>query len=528
MTVSSPQLITGQEARTSGEEGTYRFPNLPPGTYTVAFELTGFQGLNREGIILLAGQSLPVDAQLQLAQIQETVTVAGDAPLVDTRNSALVNTADSQVLESIPFDREYTKILNLLPGIVDAHYDFAPSNNVHGSTVRQNTYRIDGISSDDSLNSTTATDLPVDALQEVQVTTAGITAEFGDASGAVFNYITKSGGNEFHGGLNFYYQGENTQSSNLSDEMREQGLTSSGGVEKKNDYGVLLGGPIKRNKAWFFANYRYLDLTERKPDFRAALGTSDHTLFAKGTVQLSTSNKIEAAFHLRDYLNFPYTAVSSFRNSEDDRTWMGVSRKNYIVTPSWTSVINENTFLEVRGSISIFKLLATNPNNDGSTAYVDLDTGIISGGDIHAAGDNRRNRHQIKADLSHFKGNWLGGSHNLKGGFGWEILPLMEENFYQGARGPEELAGCSESCISATPDTAHLLFNGAPFQVQLYNSPILQRYQVRKWSAYAQDQWVHEREGHSQPGCAVGSRDGQPQRVDIWWRSMGSSARLRT
>jgi outer membrane receptor protein involved in Fe transport len=168
---------------------------------------------------------------------------------------------------------------------------------------------------------------------------------------------------------------------------------------------------------------------------------------------------------------------------------MAVDRQNYFVNPRWTSIVNDSTVFEARGSFSIFKLLAANPNNDGSTAYRDLFTQKYFGGDQHAAGDNRRNRHQFKADLSHFREN-MGGTHNFKMGFEWQVTPLREEKYYQGARGPDSLAGCTEACISETPDTAHLLFDGEPFQVELYQAPMVLNYNTRKWNAYFQDQWV--------------------------------------
>ena len=377
-----------------------------------------------------------------------------------------------------------------MPGVVDTKYDFAQGNNVHGSSARQNKYTLDGLSTDDPWNIISSTDLAVDALQEVQITTAGISAEYGDASGAIFNFVTKSGGNEFHGGANFYYQDENTRSSNVSDELRAQGLTRGLGVDENRDAGVLLGGPIVRNRAWFFGNYRHVKFVETKPDFREELTTGDHQLFGKGTFQINEPNKAEVGLHYRNYRNFPYTSTASFRNSDDARTWMAVEKEQWFVNPAWTSVIGKATTLDVRASFGIYALLATNPNNDGSTAYRDLATGVVSGGDFHAAGDNRRNRHQIKADLTHFLDNWAGGSHTIKTGLAWEITPMWGERFYQGARGPDELAGCTEACISQTPDTAQLLFNNAPFQVELYNGPVTTRLQMDKWHFYVQDQWV--------------------------------------
>ena len=345
-------------------------------------------------------------------------------------------------------------------------------NNVHGGTTRQNVYNLDGVNTDDPNTNAPVTDLAPDAFQEVQVTTAGITAEFGDASGGVFNYITKSGGNTFSGGANYFYQNKSLESDNVSDELKTLGVTK-GGFEHIYDGGLILGGPVLRNRAWFFANYRYFDQSERRSDFRGAISTTDHQVFTKGTAQVSKNHKVETSVFYRDYLNFPFTSMASFRNSADERTWIGVAKKNTIITPRWTGVLGNNTVVEARGSLAYLSLIATTPNNVGAPAYIDQATGIISGGDDQTFGDNDRNRHQFKADVSHFTERW-GGSHNLKTGFDWQRGPVFEQRFVSGARGPDELAGCSESCISQTPDTQHLLFNGAPFRVRLWNTPRLQ------------------------------------------------------
>lgn len=490
VTISSPRLIRGTDVRVTNDEGIYRAPNLPPGTYEVQFELAGFRTVRRENIALLAGQSLAVDGQLQVAQIQESVVVTGDSPLVDVRNSALVNTADTATLENIPMQREFTQILNIMPGVTDGRYDFSPVNNVHGSTLRQNVYSLDGVNTDDPITNATVTLLPPDAFQEVQVTTAGISAEFGDASGGVFNFITKSGGNTFSGGGNYYYQGQNLQADNLTDEYRRAGLTSASGFEHVHDAGVLLGGPIRENRAWFFGNYRYMDAAETRSDFAAPLTTTDHMAFVKGTVQVTTANKGELSYYYRNFENFPYTAVASFRNSGDPRVWMGVGKRTHIIIPRWTSVLTDRMVLEVRANSSLFQLAATNPNNDGSPAYIDAATGIFFGGDQHTFGDNRRDRHRIKADLSYFRDRWLGGTHNFKMGVDWGFDPVFQERIFQGARGPNALFGCSERCISDTPDTWHVLFNGAPFRVRLWNSPRLTYAHNRRLGGYIQDQWV--------------------------------------
>ena len=490
VTITSQQLIGGPATRTTNDQGEYRAQGLPPGAYDVQFELTGFQTVTRKSVALLAGQSLPVDAQMSVGGVQETLTVTGEAPLIDTRNSALVNTQDSATLENIPAKRDFTQFLNLMPGVTDARYDFSPINNVHGSSSRQSVYSLDGVNTDDPNTNATSVMLPPDAFQEVQVTTAGITAEFGDASGAVFNFVTKSGGNDLRGGTAAYLQSEGLQSNNVSPELQAQGVGAGAGMDHLYDATVFIGGPIKRDRIWFFDNFRYLNQDEIRSDFSAPLTTRDKMNFAKVTTQLTQSNKFEFGFYYRNFSNFPYTAVASYTNSGDPRTWIDVRKENYILVPRWSAVLGSSTVLEVRGSSNIFKLLAADPNNVGDPAYVDVATGIITGGSDQLFGDNRRNRHQVKADISRYADNLLGGAHNFKVGGEFGFDPVWQQRYLQGARGPDELAGCTDRCISDTPDTHHQLFNGAPFRVRLYNSPLLQKFENRSFNAFAQDQWV--------------------------------------
>ncbi|MCA1585984.1 MAG: TonB-dependent receptor plug domain-containing protein, partial [Acidobacteria bacterium] len=314
----------------------------------------------------------------------------------------------------MPAKRDFTQFLNLMPGVTDARYDFSPINNVHGSSSRQSVYSLDGVNTDDPNTNATSVMLPPDAFQEVQVTTAGITAEFGDASGAVFNFVTKSGGNAVRGGTAGYLQNDDLQSNNVSAARQSEGVGAGAGMDHLYDATVFLGGPIKKDRIWFFENFRYLNQDEIRSDFSAPLTTRDTMNFVKVTAQVNQANKLEFGFYYRNFSNFPYTAVASYTNSGDPRTWIDVQKKNYIYVPRWTAVVGNSSVLEVRGSSNTFALLAADPNNVGDPAYVDVATGIITGGSDQLFGDNRRNRHQVKADMSHYADDLPGGAHNFK------------------------------------------------------------------------------------------------------------------
>lgn len=492
--VTSPQLITGQEVRQSSADGQYRFPTLPPGTYAISFELPGFQTVQRENVVLLAGQSLAVDARLQVAKLADAVTVLARPPLIDTRSAAVMNTVDSSTLDSLPIARTFTEVLNLAPGVTQTGASGSRpgdtgGTSVHGGTVRQNVYNVDGLSTNDPNVSSAVTDLPLDMFQEVQVTTAGAPAEFGEASGALFNYITKSGGNTFRGGAQFYYQSKELASSNLSSALKAVGLTR-GGLDHQYDGTALVGGPIVKNRAWFFANVRIVEQSDRQSDFPAPRETTARTMFVKGTVQAASAHRAEVSFFLRDQELFP--SGGSFSNAGDPRTWTGIDERDYITTASWTGTLGSRTVVEVRGSSLLTGDIFTNPNNTGAPAYMDAATGIVSGGDptTNSSGPVERDRHQVRSSVSHFRERWLGGAHSFKAGFDWQSGPIAIRQYIRGARGADQLEGCTSGCISAIPDTIHVLFNDRPFRVQLFNTPVVVRSQVDALAAYLQDQWA--------------------------------------
>lgn len=476
---TSPQLITGRQAVVSSEAGAYRLVDLPPGTYTLAFELAGFKTLERREIVLLAGQSLAVDAQLEVSTVHESVVVTGQAPLIDTRSAALAGTADNSTLKQVPLPRNPSDLLNLIPGVTDGAV-------VHGGTVRQNVYSLDGVNTDDPNTNAPVTDLPFDAFEEVQVTTAGIPAEFGNGSGGVFNYLTKSGGNRLHGSANFFFQTNALESSNVSSALRRQGLTLSG-LGHQYDGSGTLGGPIRKDRAWFFTSFRHVDRADRRSDFSSDILTTDSQLFSKASLQVSKSNKAEVSFYYRNDNKFPFQP--SFRNSADPRTWFGTPQEDYVTTVRWTSLLSSKTIFEARGNLLIDSVSRSTPNNVGAPIYIDQATNIVTGGDTQPNSYNQRNRHQFRADLSHFKDNLL-GTHNFKLGVDWQAGPSFDRRFLIFARGPNELNNCSDRCLSATPDTVHELFNGKPFRVQLWNTPRFPRYETGSLAVYAQDQWV--------------------------------------
>nr|MBA3640871.1 carboxypeptidase regulatory-like domain-containing protein [Acidobacteriota bacterium] len=121
--ISSKQLIGGTQSRVTGNDGEYRFPALPPGSYSIQVSMPGFAAYSREGIVLGAGASLGVDPRLELASVKETVTVSGGSPMVDVKNSQVRETATQDFLENVPTGRTFVDVFNMMPGVVSGGYN---------------------------------------------------------------------------------------------------------------------------------------------------------------------------------------------------------------------------------------------------------------------------------------------------------------------------------------------------------------------------------------------------------------------
>lgn len=192
VTVTGPALIRGQETTTTGADGAYRFPTLPPGDYSLVFELQGFQTVKRDGVRVEAGQTYAVDVQMQVGRLEQAVTVVAGTPLIDIKGAQVGHTVGTEVIESLPISRRFSDLLNTLPGVTDGLYSFSPVNTVYGNSVRENLYMVDGLNFVDPLVGTPVTDVPYDDIAEARVTTAGFSAANGQASGGIFNFVTKT------------------------------------------------------------------------------------------------------------------------------------------------------------------------------------------------------------------------------------------------------------------------------------------------------------------------------------------------
>jgi hypothetical protein len=261
VTVSGPALITPQSTVTS-ETGSYLVARLPIGTYTVRFEVPGFKTLVREGVQVTIGSNLTVNADLAISTVQETVTVSGSAPVVDTKATTQKSTFDLNAMQSIPSARDPWVMLERTPSIAMDRMNVGGSQSgqqsgyiARGNGTNNNKWSLDGVDITD-MSALGASPLyyDFDMLQEMSVVTGGADASQ-QTGGVGINFVSRSGTNSFRGSARVFNTNERFQADNVTQAIRDQGAGSGNPIQNINDYGIEAGGPIKRDKLWYWGSY---------------------------------------------------------------------------------------------------------------------------------------------------------------------------------------------------------------------------------------------------------------------------------
>lgn len=262
---SSPALIEKVRSVVTDGEGRYNIVDLRIGTYTVTFALAGFNTLRREGIQLTAGFTAAINVEMQVGSLQETVTVTGASPLVDTQNVRQQRVVSSDLLDALPTSsRALVNLINLTPGYQSASIDVGgslgtyrsmqPGGTFHGKTGFKVLF--DGMRTNNMEGSGSQGYIPNAVLvEETTLETGGVSAESA-ASGTLTNMVPKEGGNSFRATVAGMFTDDSLQSNNLTSDLRAQGLTTVDKILNMHDASGTLGGRIVRDKLWFFTGHR--------------------------------------------------------------------------------------------------------------------------------------------------------------------------------------------------------------------------------------------------------------------------------
>jgi len=449
ITATAPESIRPTVVVTN-EEGYYRLINLPPGTYKIAAEITGFAPFSREGVLVRAGATFALDISLSLSAIQETVTVAGDSPMVEVLKPGNVLNIDGDFQRAMPIQarRNWSDFLELTPGIISRGFDDGSGRQVyfgHSTEHFAHVLQLEGmIASNYHDAQVTYVAMGTDMIQDVQVKSGGVDASAPMGVGMVMNVITKSGGNKFSGSAGYAHQPYNWNGDNVANcstfvTCNKTG-TGTPTTAKVNQFDAALGGPIKKDSLWFFGS------------IRRAVSAAGISRTAVEVQRIQTFFPGNELFDNDSESWQPYVKITgkASQNHEfngyyqNDRLLLSGDREyNYqhiqaqstggsLFGGKLRSVFGNKMTTEITASynnkggndVSTFEALGlTGPqdvihNEVLLTAGIPVGTGrILEGGNLQSYAYQPATQTMIRGDLTYFKDGWAGGHEFQTGVF---------------------------------------------------------------------------------------------------------------
>jgi hypothetical protein len=491
---TSTALIEKARSATTDETGQYRIVDLRPGLYMVTFSLAGFSTVRREGIELTTGFTAAVNAELRVGELAETVTVSGTSPVVDVQNVTQQRVMTRDVLDAIPSGKQITSLAALIPGVVLAGatgsigqdvggqtgMSFATAA-IHGGRQGDQAVTINGMSvASMSAFDNSRTNLQDGNVEEFGMQLAAAPAEY--ASGGVsINAVPKEGGNVFRGAFFGGVTHESWQSDNLDADLQSRGLRTANSVKRLVDVNPSFGGPIARNRLWFYAGYRHL-ITESyvgglfyNRDPKAWAYVPDTTRRAVNdqngnngslnlTWQASRRHKFTVFYNYEFQCNCHFQIAPSV-SPEATRIMRPNSR---LYQGTWTFPATSRLLFEA--GLSHYPVgFPRDPQAEAT------EPGIVeqaSGFAYRAATPYVRNDQRL--DNYRASVSYVTGTHALKFGFS-----------YIRANEPDQ--------TWANGDLAYRVLNGVPNQVTYWTTPYTNDLSIDPFALYAQDQWTLNR-----------------------------------
>jgi outer membrane receptor protein involved in Fe transport len=460
---SSPSRIGGAATEVTDGQGLYRFENLPIGEYTVTYSIQGFGTIRRDGVRVEVGRTIQLDVQLKLGNVEQSITVSAESPVVDAIHSGITSNINQEMLQNIPSARQsYFDIVTYTPAV---KINAVPNDSrfvIFGSSSDQNQFQYDGVDIS-AVSNGGVWDFPSpDIMQEVQVNAVGASAEFHDFQGGVVNIVTKTGSNTLRGAGSLYVIPPGLVGNNTPNEQFPYKIHYS------QQATFEMGGPIKKDRIWFYG------MLPTSRGLTTGVGVDPnldkqggHTFkpFAKGTIRFSDHDNLNVGFN-----NNMFCCGATASRTAPLITQQVEHGHNPVLTSQYTHTFGSATLMEVRaGGIYIRDNFTPYSDDFVTPGRTDQATGFstVNG---QTGSKQFHNRTTVDASLAHSASDFLKGSHDFKFGV-------------QTAYATQRTVGVRFS------NTSYTDLNSAPYTAT-FSDPSASGGRIRSAGGYAQDSWT--------------------------------------
>ena len=540
---ATSDALQGARAVVTSADGKFTLPLLPVGAYKLAFKMDGYQGLSLEDVRVQLGAILPVKVKMKEGQLVENVTVTSNFPLIQPKTADLSTNFSGAKLDSIPTAaRTFTDLARFVPSITSTEFNSTdptgqapPAPSIRGEGQYGDNYLIDGLSVRDPSVKTAGTPLPFNAIEEVQIVTDGFSPEYGQSLGGIINVITKTGSNRLAGSVAYIYSDDS-----MAADFRQTEVAQQSDFEKSDPY-VDIGGPILKDRLWYFASYgpntedngfapkhsSAVDIEDGTEEFDGDIyfgkltfaATPKHTVAGNYTYRQEDGNGLDAG---------SATAEARFdQEIEDDRY-----RLNY------NAIFSANSLFELKLGKVNRQIEAFPLSSRGPAQYEVSDADIKINNTWRQTFDEREREDLALTFTQFWNPGGKAGSHEFKIGYDQRDLnqdsgdqftgldeDIWPDTFDQGVKYQFVCDNCETPTEMLTPTVANN-----------YRSSGILNNENEEWGGFIQDRWevgkwnfllgarVDQQEGFNDAGDTYYKYDPQDAigpRLSVTWDSTG-------
>lgn len=426
--ITSDALVSGKRTTVTSEKGTFVFLNLPVGKYKVTTTLEGFKTVIQENIVISAAAVAKIDLVTELGKIEQKIVVTAAGPVIDVKTSTVDTKIQKEMLDKLPTSRDAFYDLSLItPGMFDVGMEssWLPSPTAYGGATNENIFLVNGVNTTNPRGGAWGSLVNVNysTVEEVRVIALGSKAEYGSFSGVAIDVLTKSGSNKIQGNIGFFSKIGTSRNNQPTGSLGGNWLAIKAGDDvykdpvKDLEFSLTLGGPLVKNKLWFYGGFNFIDYRTKVPFFDPHKTYKGRYFDFKLTGEAGNNLRAWVAYHFEsnDNLNESWGTLGW-----DSEVVYDTNKKTHSLSAQLQWILGGTTSFTAKYLGFWSDQDSSLPDNAPDyPAYINWwkwipkDMGV--NGSFHAVEAEVSSRHTVQADLSYYAEDFI-GEHDMKFG----------------------------------------------------------------------------------------------------------------